>query len=153
MELLLPRRPRPGSVTAVAQRTPTNKPTNQQTNKPTNHPPNPLTNHQTTPTEVGPLPTDLWELIGQKPPEAPEPENAARSTQHAAQNAHPTIQRAPAEEAETETETAVPPTPTTANPQEQAESADIDIDDLARRVYTDLRTRLSVDWERARGRY
>ncbi|MBK7915456.1 MAG: hypothetical protein IPJ94_04210 [Chloroflexi bacterium] len=99
MELLLPRRPRPGSVTAV-QRTPTNKPTNQQTNKPTNHPPNPLTNHQTTPTEVGPLPTDLWELIGQKPPEAPEPENAARSTQHAAQNAHPTIQRAPAEEAE-----------------------------------------------------
>jgi hypothetical protein len=31
--------------------------------------------------------------------------------------------------------------------------ADVDIDELARRVYSDLRRRLVVEWERRRGRF
>lgn len=129
VELVLPRRPRP--ATAVIQRQPMPQPT-------------------TVPTEIGELPGDLWELIGKRPPENKQQStiNSERITEYGTRNT--SIQREPAEDQEVET--AVSPTDEPANPAEQAESANINLDDLARRVYADLRTRLTVEWERARGR-
>lgn len=62
----------------------------------------------------------------------------------------PTVQRA-AEQADMANAS---PTPTLENEQEvdETETAEVDLDELARRVYSDLKRRLVREWERARGR-
>jgi hypothetical protein len=36
--------------------------------------------------------------------------------------------------------------------EEEVEAAEVDVDELARRVYSDVKRRLAVEWERVRGR-
>jgi hypothetical protein len=76
-------------------------------------------------------------------------ENSAGQGEVATSNQTPTIQRE-------EAETAVSPNLPSSSPQpsttEQQETAEPDINELARQVYSDLKRRLTVEWERNRGR-
>lgn len=109
----------------------------------------------TVPTEIGELPQDLWQLIGKDPPPAPvKTETTIAPEQHSAvpeqaANETTTIQRQPENMAEVET--ADPPAPEE-NLDDEVEGEGVDVDELARRVYSDLKRRLSVEWERTRGR-
>lgn len=131
IELVTPRRPRPtlarqpeaGSQTPSAPR---------RQNTATPPPATPV------PTEIGPLPADLWTLLGETPPAstAPPPPVIMRSVDTAPA---PAPQLAPAAPA---------PAPD-ASPTADAEDG-INVDELARRVYDQLKRRLSTDWERTR---
>lgn len=97
-------------------------------------------------TEIGPLPGDLWELIGKEPP---APEQVAPAPVAA-------VQRRPAEAgAAAPVEDVVDD----AAPEEAPPAAvaagesEIDVDELARQVYAQLKRRLVVEWERLRGRF
>ncbi|MCE7983086.1 MAG: hypothetical protein DYG89_18025 [Caldilinea sp. CFX5] len=90
IDLVLPRRPRPvrpGAPTASA--TPGDTPTVQRQGMPTDAPA--TTGRpaavETVATEIGPLPADLWQLIGEKPPQGAPPLAAVNSAP---------VQRAPA---------------------------------------------------------
>jgi hypothetical protein len=135
-------------------------------------------------TEVGPLPADLWHLIGESSPKRPPPETApsrsgpeAKDRESAVKQAvaaaeaspippartsaaQPTtqggastvIQRRPdvasvetGGVSEAETEAAAPPG-------EQSAVEEPDVDELARRVYAEIKRRFSVEWERVRQR-
>jgi hypothetical protein len=152
-------------------------------------------------TEIGPLPADLWHLLGQSPPRLhpepvegqsphgvepepapsrpappttdgeaavkravaaaearPVPPASPTSEQLATQGGSPSvIQRRPdeagvdtgsaagAEAGGAETETAAPPG-------ERDAAEEPDVDELARRVYAEIKRRLSVEWERVRRR-
>jgi hypothetical protein len=76
-------------------------------------------------------------------------ENSAGQGELATSHQTPTIQRE-------EAETAVSPNLPSSSPQpsttEQQETAEPDINELARQVYSDLKRRLTVEWERNRGR-
>lgn len=124
-------------------------------------------------TPIGPLPADLWQLIGQKPPEN-QPHPAAREPIHSA------IQRAESVEVDEEIpkpEASSPSTiklvdfpavvqrqpvaadgsvsleePGTPPSKEPAAEVEADVDYLARQVYAKIRQRLSTEWERLRRR-
>lgn len=115
------------------------------------------------PTEIGPLPGDLWRLIGQPLPgpqgvEAEKPANqGAQTTAGASQPASPgpsaspppappvVLQCQPAEPP------AAPPPPDSrageAAPQDEQE-AEIDLDDLTRQVWERVKRRLRIERER-----
>jgi len=141
-------------------------------------------------TEIGPLPSDLWNLIGQSPPDSDaasttiptsEPMAAASGDSHAAERtgirpstksdlkAAPgkpsadeaatvienpmapsptTLQRQPAEHASTAAEE----TTTAETPEEEASEMEQEakINELARKVYDEIKRRLTLEWERAR---
>jgi hypothetical protein len=127
------------------------------------------------PTEIGDLPADLWQLIGQQPPDSEA--TAVAPPAPAAETGHP-IQR---EIEETES-TAVAPSPPPSEihtfiqrePEAKATAADrgmdtvefdarseeedkaetaIDVDELARQVYAQLKQQLAGEKERERGRF
>lgn len=152
-------------------------------------------------TDIGPLPADLWHLLGQSPPrlhpepvegQSPhgvEPEAApsgpappttdrdavvkravAAAEARAVPTASPTseqsatqggapnvIQRRP-DEAGVDTGSAVgaeaggAETETAAPPGERGAAEEPDVNELARRVYAEIKRRLSVEWERVRQR-
>jgi hypothetical protein len=119
-------------------------------------------------TEIGDLPGDLWRLIGAKPPAASpgqrppavpevtesEPERTTAVTQ--AKIAPPTIiQRVESEQtpaAELSPTTAAPPSPESEQ-DEAGQNEEIDINELARQVYGEIKDRMTIEWERTRGRF
>jgi hypothetical protein len=139
--------------------------------------PAPATPHMV-PTEIGDLPSDLWQLLGTTPPapvaNAPTgngsavqrqvtaaPRPAAPMTAAAMAGgsliAAPVVQRAET----AATQTAAPPTATPAPAATEAaegegegeKKSEVDIDELSRQVMQVLRRRLAVEWERSRGRF
>lgn len=147
----------------------------------------PATAPRTVETEIGALPADLWELIGETPP---TPQSVARKlpvesrtpaskpapvpvaqTQPSAPG--PTLQRstisttaqAPTRATatqqsgpvQTSTQQAPASEPAASEPGDAAEpetestgEPEVDVDKLARRIYAEIRRRLTVEWERAR---
>ncbi|MFQ5401123.1 MAG: hypothetical protein ACE5E7_16185 [Anaerolineae bacterium] len=170
VELVLPRRPRPSAASDAARTFQAERERGDSDTPATPEAPD------TVPTEIGPLPADLWQLLGQEPPtkqKAPDMVTRAIAAAEAPakpaalawpevedtrQVIPPPVQRtaAPAEEAVAETPASTAESPP-ASPQEAAaeegEAAEIDVDELARRVFGQLKRRLSVEWERARGRF
>lgn len=67
VELILPRRQRPNVPTRPVQRQPENKGQSHDSGNGASTP------QAYVPTEIGPLPGDLWELLGEKPPTSPQP--------------------------------------------------------------------------------
>jgi hypothetical protein len=130
------------------------------------------------PTQAGPLPADLWDLLGEKPPEPEQPsvEPAAgeKSDQPAPLQSNAASQASAVNQASTSAVRLpvspgpaliqrkledVPPPPETVNPAaestaqkpaEKAAAPKIDVDDLARQVYSELKRRLAVEMERLR---
>lgn len=187
VELILPRRQRP----TLPPRTPapaappvqTQRESNGGSSKPPAAPPQAFV-----PTEIGPLPGDLWEILGAPTPAAAPAATApapAAPTQTSVMRAiaaaesqppQPTfrngdgphaeaIQRAesaPEQSRPTSTATAGSGVPSrTATAQEGqsgqgtegGEQGEVNVDELARQVYHEVRRRLSVEWERGRGRF
>ncbi len=112
-------------------------------------------------TEIGELPGDLWRLIGQEPPKTAGSGTAVTNTAPPTTLMQPdappsaTIQRAEAEPAPAE-ELAPAPEAPPASPREGGETgqaAEVDVDELARQVYGELKERMSIEWERTRGRF
>jgi hypothetical protein len=162
VEILPPSRPRPlgASVTppaAAIQRRPENKaaiPENEETS---------LVN-----TAIGPLPSDLWSLLGQKPPVRSNPTDI-NGVLPGGFDPGRTFPDQPITEAQ---QRSVPVTPVPAVVQrqtlhhqpsmpdgsdqgqmtqdEKASPAEPNLDDLAQRVYSELRRRLTLEWERMR---
>jgi hypothetical protein len=63
----------------------------------------------------------------------------------------PSVQRQAAPAAEAETDPAPDRTEAETDDKE-SEPSQVDVDELARRVYSDIKRRLGVEWERVRGR-
>ena len=129
------------------------------------------------PTEIGPLPADLWDLLDQPHPRgetqafhslfapqqrpANEPEEKSSepgrtllqdaSSQTAPLNnlasAPDAIQRSLAETSEAQAPTLETPA---ATGQGNPKADDLNLDELARRVYAEVRLRLEMEWERLR---
>ena len=123
-------------------------------------------------TVIGPLPADLWWLLGEQPPSS---EAAPKTNNNMAKNLN--RKEAPQEQSNVfnpkiSTENLVNATsmpniiqrqtvadqPSVTNRQEEVHSprvekktyAEPDLDDLARRVYAEVRRRLATEWERIR---
>jgi hypothetical protein len=110
------------------------------------------------PTEIGPLPADLWRLIGEAPPEpemAEHKEKPARLPDKGqalpGAPAEPAVQRQAAEPS-SPAQTPSPSTASPAAPQAEGEGKGekLDVDELSRRVYREVKRRLAVEWERIR---
>ncbi len=245
VELVLPRRPRP--TTPKPSTISSGNPVQRQPGEPAakTEPAAPAVVQ----TDIGPLPADLWQILGQEPPAqtaahadtavmraietAESPTPAQPMAQPAATDFPPAVNRLPLEQAQTaesavvadqtipalttaptilsrsglqrnettpaimrqtDTPTSLPhatldkpapdeeitgkweipsntwvappdiqreetastpaPAPTPANGENgETKTAEVDIDDVARRVYKDLKRRLVVEWERVRGRF
>jgi hypothetical protein len=167
VEILAPSRPRPGPVNAV-----THSVTVQRRSQ--NEPPAPEAQEdRLIETAIGPLPADLWQLIGQKPPASQTP--VRESIPSAIQRAEVTpsqhedvqpknsstpvkeinlvdfpavVQRQPVAEDASSIEQ--PPVAFPSSPQNI--ESEPDVDELARKVYARIRQRLSTEWERLRRR-
>ncbi|MCP4360643.1 MAG: hypothetical protein GY796_21760 [Chloroflexi bacterium] len=114
-------------------------------------------------TEIGELPADLWQLIGDQPPSKTEQAAVAPSAvQPTAQLqpavTHTFVQReaapAPVEDSAPLSTDVADNGPTAAEGEEESEAKkeELDVDDLARQVYGQVKRRLAVEWERTRGR-
>ena len=130
-------------------------------------------------TEIGPLPSDLWRLIGQSPPEtvttaAPEPESETVTSGKSDQaGRHSSFDKPPAGEKDAFAKSPMPPSPpiiqrqpaeqvppatqetgttTTGTSREETSELkeEININELARKVYTEVKRRLALEWERSR---
>lgn len=106
-------------------------------------------------TAIGPLPGDLWKLIGEPVPR----QNLAAPPVISSQQSQ--VSRSEAAPAETSTILQREPEPSQAPPASSASDTaapgqetggEIDIDQLAKRVYAEVRRRLSVEWDRMRRR-
>ncbi len=170
VEVIPPRRPRPANAPTLIQRAPEKKAPPRQPPKP--QPQQSAADVETVPTAIGPLPADLWRLIGDDlpmvmraavpetqteperlmaaqrssaPPETSAPERP--QTQPAAIQATAATAQAP-----TTTETTGSSPEAEAESETSAETAEPDVDELARRVYSEIKRKLSVEWERMRGK-
>jgi hypothetical protein len=161
--MMAPRRPRPTALAKeTAVTTPSTQPTaTTETTIPT--PPIPTIQRQpeAVPTEIGELPSDLWQLIGQEPPHT-APTKVAPPTKPANGNGTAVVQREAATQSpptETSPNTEAPDTTLEAaagpegGDEEKKTEEEIDIDELARQVYSELKYQLSIEWERIRGRH
>ena len=133
----------------------------------------PPVQRQTVETEIGPLPADLWHLLGQKPPGGSEPaaqqaqpptqSQIQRAIEHASKPAQPPVpqqmvttfpppgfvQRV---EDTTATQAPAEEEPAGEGGAETQEEGKMDTDELARKVYAQIKRRLLVEWERLRRR-
>ncbi|MFO7540340.1 MAG: hypothetical protein R6X32_20060 [Chloroflexota bacterium] len=100
---------------------------------------------QLVPTEIGDLPADLWQLIGQQPPDsaAAPPAPAANSSNYIQRQ--PETMGAAVEQREESAESDT-------NAEDEAKET-VDVDELARQVYAQLKQQLAADKERERGRF
>lgn len=184
VELVAPRRPRPPAPARPRGQTKATPPEASQIEPdsiPASESPGPVPQASETepgpetadavPTEIGPLPADLWQLLGQAPPPsqpaADSPETVMRAIETAETTGQasvetsaesvsppaspPSVQRQAAPVTKAETEPAPGRTEAEAGDKE-SEPSQVDVDELARRVYSDIKRRLSVEWERVRGR-
>ncbi len=134
-------------------------------------------------TEIGPLPADLWTLLGAEPPVV-QRSSAAGTQTHAAGDERvlpvglplsPDEQPAKAsgfssqpfapvslaaemiqrqaEGAETASTTQTPEGGETQTDEKPESGAEVDTDELAKKVYAQLKRRLAVEWERLRKRF
>jgi len=163
IEIIPPRRPRPLDAPTLTQRAP-NLQLETKPQVPGDHSmdPDPI------PTEIGPLPQDLWRLIGQKPPQQG---SAASSKTDQIVSRKPekprtppkveTIQPEPGDSPQNGDSILEVPTPliqrtalgSEASSQESgSEEAppELDTDELARKVYAEIKRRLTTEWERFR---
>jgi hypothetical protein len=124
-------------------------------------------------TVIGPLPADLWWLLGQEPPSAapvsqPDTETAINLAQRQASpdQGNFSSPQTPTEQAPAETVSqphtiqrqvitndplpTVPQAPAEPARTDEARPAGPDLDELARRVYAEVRRRLAAEWERRR---
>ncbi len=167
VEALPPRLPRPAmpvhqAPSPTIQRTP-EEPETETSSKPT----------EMIQTPVGPLPSDLWKLLGQKPPEpvqaqvkpssTPEPTTASMSTS-ASSSTNPRITPviAPSNTIQRELDAAAdqssPASRLDSSSERQSEgqparSGEPDMEELTHKVYAEVKRRLSVEWERLRHRF
>ncbi len=117
-------------------------------------------------TEIGPLPVDLWELIGESPPAVrPQPMQTASPAASgmpvqreslAPQNGKK-IPEAPAGFVQRQVEPGAAVSQGASGAADSASQAgqpqaEIDMDELARRVYGEVKKRLALEWERMRRR-
>jgi hypothetical protein len=190
VEVVTPRRPRPSLLerppSAVQKSSLDEASAPRQTASPGD---TQLAGSDMVPTEIGPLPADLWQLIGQSPPAAPPvtppaeppssvasasvpvvqlmPQSSARSEPASSQTAQAhSIQVQPAPAAviplSPSSDASPPagvlqmaedqaPAPAETSPAQPAEPApEVDVDELTRRVYQEIKRRLSTEWERMR---
>jgi hypothetical protein len=167
LEILSPSRPRPPQVDLSTSRASIQRQTQD------NHVSKEASESSPVNTAIGPLPADLWWLLGQKPPIASAPQPEIQRTIHADQKlVAPEQSSAAGSQSPVEHRVETPPTPSAiqrqalptdalpTNRQEPAEPAraekakhkhaEPDLDDLARRVYAEVRRRLAAEWERRR---
>ncbi|PID86685.1 MAG: hypothetical protein CSB13_03065 [Chloroflexi bacterium] len=141
-----------------------------------------LSSEETVATEIGDLPSDLWRLIGAEPPPVsqqpapttqPQPPTlspAAKTndletppqqmmTPNTVQSAF--ISRSEATQTSDEARiveditppTEAPPAPNSEQTEAEPDAAEINMDELARQVYGEIKDRMSIEWERSRGRF
>ncbi|HEY3474454.1 MAG TPA: hypothetical protein VGK56_07565, partial [Anaerolineales bacterium] len=166
VEILPPSRPRPAGASVVpprpaVQRQPENRHAAGELHEPT-----------MVDTEIGPLPSDLWSLLGQKPPLSSDQRDVQRKTAVRPSSAESSSNQktflheytaAPAEKAghtahsptvlQRQIESSVSstgPEQDQASPSEEQEkaSAEPDLHDLAQKVYAEVRRRLATESER-----
>ncbi|MCA9922398.1 MAG: hypothetical protein KC421_08495 [Anaerolineales bacterium] len=108
-------------------------------------------------TEIGALPDDLWYLIGETPPQDKDQQPVAVPAMPS-QLAHAdpqVIQREPDLETTAAnagpSESAVAAEPAT--PKTEEEIKELDLDNIITQVYTQIKQRLSIEWERRRGQF
>jgi len=108
-------------------------------------------------TGVGPLPADLWRLLGQSPPPDVEPQAAtdhdAPVTPVVSAKDDVLVQRQPEAEAVKVRSLQEMETETMAHLDQHRPAEKLDTDELACRVYAEIKHRLAVEWERLRGRF
>ncbi len=119
------------------------------------------------PTPIGDLPSDLWEMLGERPP-APRPP-AAQPSVAGPQTVQrevevqpqqlvtevfraPDLQRDDVQTGQTESAGAGQAEEAADEGGEEKKS-EVDVDELARKVYPEIRRRLEIEWERGRGRF
>lgn len=196
VELVTPRRPRPAP--AVQRKTPSKSVPDPEAEKPVQRQAEeedadhgeeasqllqgpgrpPLREPTMVPTEIGDLPSDLWEILGERPPEprshghveSPGPSDVGPANgliqRTEAGVAVEAPSRPPLEMAlglddfwvqrvETTPETTAETTAETsaAGEPETKKAAEPDIDELARKVYAEIKQRLITEYERSRGRF
>lgn len=143
VEFIQPRQPRPAlPAERPPGRGPAERPQTEQ-----------VSDAQTVGTDIGPLPADLWQLLGRTPPseQAESREKAPAPIQRRTQKppAGPEqVGQAPAVQREAAPE--APDSSTQAADEE--EDGEVDVDALARRVYAEIRRKLKVEQERIRPR-
>jgi hypothetical protein len=123
------------------------------------------------PTEIGALPADLWQLIGEKPPLPSQIPPTQGHPGRRAQPAFPTTVASPVMRAVAD-RSPDPQSQTTIEKQTQIEENDsssqmvqeaasekedgqsnaqeMDIQELAKKVYNEIKNRLAIEWERTR---
>jgi hypothetical protein len=172
VEILAPSRPRPAPINPV-------KPSPTIQKQPQDQPTSPeIHEDRLVETAIGPLPADLWQLIGQKPPEGKPsqstPETMPPSIPQQMESSKPqeevirhetssqpvhtikmvdfpaAVQREPAV-TDTASSPEQPGNASLSLSQQNVES-ELDVDELARKVYARIRQRLSTEWERLRRR-
>lgn len=178
IEFIPPRRPRPPSPAAGA-----NTPVAENSAKPANIsvPMNALQRQVETgsenetakpgmvPTEIGPLPEDLWNLVGEATPAAGNMVDASQESPSSGETSigampaqvrntapapsspgpaaqAPLVQRQVASDASAEAESATPDAGKDAVGEQANE--EVNIEELARQVYSELKHRLGLEWER-----
>jgi hypothetical protein len=170
VEILAPSRPRPAPVNPVTPSAVIQKqPQDQQAASPE------AREDRLIETAIGPLPADLWQLIGQKPPESkpqlPTHETMSASIPQQTESAKPqeevighertsqpakpikmvdfpaAVQRQPVAADASSSEQ---PRDVSISSSQQIAEPELDVDELARKVYARIRQRLSTEWERLR---
>jgi hypothetical protein len=179
VQFIRPRKPRPQPAappTQTVQREKAHNSKQPDTQKATQSP-DLMTSEATVATEIGELPSDLWRLIGAQPPTSfkqeastPPAPTAAETINEDTKPAQPPgmpptfIQRAESEQAAAEQaaaeQAAADLTPSLEAPaapskegNETGQEEEVNMDELARQVYSDIKERMTIEWERTRGRF
>lgn len=113
------------------------------------------------PTDIGTLPADLWELIGEQPPQSEnfftDQQSPALSTENVNIHSASNIRQPDTvvDTLESVVHTAVPSTdpPSDSSEEEGEQPEEADVDELARQVYAEIKRRLMIEWERTRGKF
>lgn len=166
VEILSPSRPRPPQMDLPPNRV------NIQRQSQDSHASKEISEASPVNTAIGPLPADLWWLLGQKPPsDTPTSQlHIQRTIQHdqkqvSAEQSNVATPQIPAEhpaevpsmsntiQKQVLSKDPLPSSqeePTSLPRAEETKHAEPDLDDLARRVYAEVRRRLAAEWERRR---
>jgi hypothetical protein len=169
IEIIPPRRPRPQSAPTLIQKKPVKSESVPESQ------PEAAISDQSIPTEIGPLPQDLWRLLDQEPPQLesesqPIKEKKINRKMEPSQS-HPAQPESILNDLSKPPETELNPSknesllaplsPTiqrteAAGDESSSESdsgeagSEVDTDELARKVYAEIKRRLTTEWERFR---